>query len=447
MELTEREERKREAHRNLYAPLQEQPIDLDEIFQIMIDSIRYQYVGFERKKRAFTPTEYRTYILSHHRYNTLTMQMLVRSLHQFAADMNDRNLVFACDDWIDYRNTRPRFRVRAQRDCLWVTEAAPESGFVPGDRLLKLQRQTPEQIRRYMRRNSFYSREPERELWGGYLSMAASAEVEHPDGTRETLPIRQFPMAEEEYPIVFDCPAEGAVRLRLERLDREEIETIVSEHAAEIAGAEKLILDLRRCVGGEEEAAFPLLPYLIDRERSLEELLGEQGSYVNCTAANCELRYRVLAAFQERLSDPEEIALVEAEKQFYLTHHGRGLVYKPGAPVEERSFTPAARAPKQVVVLTDCFCEQEGERFVALCRRCGDKLRVIGRPTRGTLDCFDPITVALNEHMTLSYPIAMSVEAYEGRGIAETGLPVDEYLPWTPEEIAEDLLLKKALEK
>ena len=63
----------------------------------------------------------------------------------------------------------------------------------------------------------------------------------------------------------------------------------------------------------------------------------------------------------------------------------------------------------------------------------------------GTLDTFDPITVALNEHMTLSYPIAMSVEAYEGRGIAETGLPVDEYIPWTPEEIGEDLLLKKAL--
>ena len=101
---------------------------------------------------------------------------------------------------------------------------------------------------------------------------------------------------------------------------------------------------------------------------------------------------------------------------------------------------------EKVVLLTDTFCEDEGESFAAMAQRCGGRVVTLGRPTMGTLDYFDPITVQLNEHMSISYPIAMTKAAYEGRGLAEKGLPVDEYIPWTPAEIGEDLLLKRAME-
>ena len=97
------------------------------------------------------------------------------------------------------------------------------------------------------------------------------------------------------------------------------------------------------------------------------------------------------------------------------------------------------------MLITDTFCEDEGEQFAAMAQRCGKKVVTVGRPTMGTLDTFDPITVKLNEHMTLSYPIAMSAAAYEGRGVAGKGLPVDRYVPWTPAEIGEDILLRAAL--
>ena len=446
MELTEREERKRAAHRNLYAPLQAEPIDLDEIFAVMIDSIRYDYVGYERSRRRFTPTEYRTYILSHHRYNTLTLQMLARALHQFAADMHDRHLVFHCDDWIDYRNTDLPFRVRAQRDCLWVTEAEEESPLAPGDRIVSVQGMTPEQIRRYMRGNSFYSEEPERELWGGYLRMANAVEIEKADGSRETVKLPALPAKERDYPITLSRPAPDTLCLRLERLDREAMEELLAEHEGEIAGCRKLILDLRRCVGGDEDACWPLLPYLLDKPRTLGELLNDKGSYVNCTRTNCELRYRQLSAYEETLSDPEERSLLAEERRFYLDNYGKGLCFKAPEAGENPPVEPAEQAPKQVIMLTDTFCENEGEQFAAMVQRCGGKIRTIGRPTMGTLDTFDPITVALNEHMTLSYPIAMSVDAYEGRGVADKGLPVEEYIPWTPAEIGEDRLLQRALE-
>lgn len=82
---------------------------------------------------------------------------------------------------------------------------------------------------------------------------------------------------------------------------------------------------------------------------------------------------------------------------------------------------------------------------MALCKRCGGKVTVIGRPTMGTLDYFDPITVALHDKMTLSYPIRMTPAAYEGRGTSEKGLSVDEYIPWTSKEIFQDILLDRAM--
>jgi len=109
------------------------------------------------------------------------------------------------------------------------------------------------------------------------------------------------------------------------------------------------------------------------------------------------------------------------------------------------AITPAAKAPAKIVILTDTFCEDEGEQFVAACKRCSGKVTVIGRPTMGTLDYDDCIHISVGEHMILSYPIRMTRAAYEGHGISEKGLDVDEYAAWTPEEIGKDLLLEKAL--
>ena len=445
MGIKEREEQKRSARRNLYAPLQEEPIDLDEVFQIMVESIHDNYVGFPGRERRFMPNEYRTYILSHHRYNTLTLQMLARSLHQFAADMQDRHLRFRCEDWIDYRNAAMKFRVRAERDCLWVTEAAPETGLVPGDKILSVQSMSPEKIRYLLRGSGFYSAEPERELWGGYLRMASSVKVEHADGSLETLKLPFFPAEETEYPIEFRKLSADTAYLKLERMDRTAMDRLLAGHEAEIASCRKLILDLRRCVGGDEDACWDLFPYLVDHETDLNALLADEGSYVNCTKANCELRYRVLSDYEKSLSDPERLALAAQERRFYLDNYGKGLCFRPAEPLEAMPIRPAYRAPEKIVLITDTFCEDEGEQFAAMAQRCGKKVVTVGRPTMGTLDTFDPITVKLNEHMTLSYPIAMSAAAYEGRGIAGKGLPVDRYVPWTPAEIGEDILLREAL--
>jgi hypothetical protein len=444
MELTNRVIRAREEEEKLYEELHENPVDLDEVFQTFVNTVHYNYVGFEQKRLYFTPAEYHTYVYSRYRFNSLTMEMLVRSLHQFIGDMHDRHLTFHCEDWVDYKNLAMKYRVRAYEDRLYVTEADPETGLTPGDQILEVQHMTPDRVRKYTRNNCFYSRIPERELWGGYLRMAQSLKVQHADGSVETMKMTLYPYEPERWKAAFEMLDADTSYLKLEQMDASAIRTLLEAHGAEIASSRKLILDLRKCVGGEEGAGWELFPYLVDQPRMLSELIGDEGSYVYCTKKNCEIRYHMLEAFQETLTDPDQIQMVETEKEFYRKNYGKGLVYQEPTAINDEQIVPAAKAPGQIILLTDTYCENEGEQFVAMCQRCGAKVKTIGRPTMGTLDYYDCIQLEINDHMTLSYPVRMTKAAHDGNGISEKGLPVDAYLPWSPEEIKTDLLLERA---
>lgn len=356
MELIDRVERERLAKEAIYAEMKENPIDLDALYDAMVKTIHYDYVGFEHKRKYYMPNESRTYVFSNYRYGTLTIEMLARSLHQMVGDMHDRHLRFHCENWIDYRNLGLPYRVRAARDCLYVTSAKPETGLVPGDKILEVQSMSPERVRDYMRRAAFYSGLPERELWGDYLRMARSLTVEHADGSRERVETPPCPPFEEDYPIEFRMLAGNAAYLRLERMDREAMDTLLTKHGGDIAKSRKLILDLRRNVGGDENALDGLLPYLVVRERTIEELRGDEGCWCLFTENNCNRRYDVLSAFRATCTDPEEIALVDQEISLYRDNFGKGLVFLPPEAVEGTVF-PAPAAPEKVVVLTDTFCE------------------------------------------------------------------------------------------
>ena len=490
MKLVERVVEKREYEAKIYGELRDHPINLDEIFDIVVNTIHFQYAGYPHKRQYYTPSEYHTYVFTHYRYQTLTYEMLVRSLHQFVADMHDRHLTFTCDDWIDYRNLAMRYRVRATKDVLYVTQADPETGLVPGDKILKVNNQTPPGVRKLTRGNCFYSNDPERELWGGYLRMATSLQVEHADGTQERLEMKPCPAAqytrpiEEEYPIsctllpakqkveVLQTEEKRIVLLQVQRMDESVLSELITAHRQDIEESDTLILDLRRCIGGDEGALWELFPYITDKEITLRELLADEGSYCLCTKENCSLRISQLKAYRETILPGNEmegdasqetqlpatgnaesssvlaqqLSILDEEIAFYRENMGKGLVFRAPDPIEDEKITPAAKSPARVIILTDTFCENEGEQFVAMCRRCGSKVTLIGRPTMGSLDYFDPIPLQVHTHMVLSYPIRMTKAAYEGRGISEKGIPVDIYIPWTPEEITKDVILEQALE-
>ena len=50
MELVEREEQYKREQEEMYRELQENPIDLDALFQTVVGAVHYDYVGFEAKR-------------------------------------------------------------------------------------------------------------------------------------------------------------------------------------------------------------------------------------------------------------------------------------------------------------------------------------------------------------------------------------------------------------
>ena len=120
-----------------------------------------------------------------------------------------------------------------------------------------------------------------------------------------------------------------------------------------------------------------------------------------------------------------------------------GRMLRPYGDLDFEDAVVGALAPKTVVVLTDTWCRDAGEVFVQAAKRAG--ARLIGRPTLGTLDYCGDHALQLNDRFIFHYPSAVSAQAMEGRGIQDTGILPDEYIPFTPEECREDILLDIAL--
>lgn len=68
---------------------------------------------------------------------------------------------------------------------------------------------------------------------------------------------------------------------------------------------------------------------------------------------------------------------------------------------------------------------------------------LLGRPTMGTLDYTNPVTV-LYDAFSFTYPISRTMASLEGNGVDERGVQPDVVVPWTAAECIRDLLAEKA---
>ena len=96
------------------------------------------------------------------------------------------------------------------------------------------------------------------------------------------------------------------------------------------------------------------------------------------------------------------------------------------------------------MILSDTWCEYAGETFIRLCKK-SPRVTVLGRPTMGNIDYCNPVSILYEGRFTFTYPMSKTKAAMEGRGLSGKGVPVDVYVPWTPAECTEDILLAKAL--
>lgn len=400
--------------------------NLHKLYSKIVEILRQDYAGAELYGDKFDPRYYTQSIGQAARDQLLTPLLFFRYVSQMLACIGDRHLRLELLPGEDYEPHQPGFRCRRFEDSLIVTEVLEDTRLKVGDVITAINGGSPSHHRQNIQKNFFFSEDPEREDWSGLLKMAQTITL----ASGETLELIQYPKkAEARKPSLHI--EDGIAVIDPGSFDGSgAAASMLKAHEEPLRACRRLVWDLRRGGGHAEEDILPLLPWLTPSDSDEKALLGPTDIYINYTPLNCALR----AAALEGLPGAEDYIAELHEKA------GKGFLRE----TDEGEAVPVpGKAPAEVIVLTDTWCRDAGEAFVLAARRAG--ARLLGRPTQGTLDYCGDHALQLSGRFILHYPSAVTAEAWEGRGMLDTGILPDEYIPFTPDECQSDILLDIAL--
>ena len=242
----------------------------------------------------------------------------------------------------------------------------------------------------------------------------------------------------ESAPCTLEVRGDAAV-LTVGNLDSTEAADLLTEHADQVRAAKKLVIDMRDCTGGVEQAAYPLLDWLFDEPTTLETLIGTQQVLTNYSTGACKARiaqFTQLKALIEAQGAGDTTAWLDLGLQAAQESLGKGFVEESLAPAQ--LDIAAAPAGQRVFLLTSGHTADAAEWLASVAKK-STRAKQVGQATRGTLDYSNPVTLAFGDRFVFTYPMTKTVEAAQGRGIRGTGI-----LPGIACQA--DEALKKALE-
>lgn len=415
-------------------------MESNKLLKDLFLTVRNDYAGWDAKQARHNPSPFVTMLGQAYYDRRMSSLLVLQAVSQYCAGMRDRNLKFALNDENNVPFSRG-FMVRRCAEGMFVDAVTREKRLHKGDRVLAINRTAPERIVKNLPNPLLAADEPEREQWNGYLKLAHDITVRHADGTEETLELARYPVEGDAEPSVRELGA-GELLLDPGTLnDAAGLEAFVQAHQAQLDGCTRLVIDLRTARGSEEETLLPLLPYIAAQDTTAGELFGERRIRTNYTRMNCTRLIHMLKPYLVD-EDPELRQMAQQLTAYYRDQSGKGWVDE----VEELPVPPETsilrRGPEKVVVLTDTWCEEEAEHFAQLAKQQGRAV-LLGRPTMGTLDYTNPVTVEYDE-FRFTYPISRTAASLEGHGVDEHGIQPDVYVPWTAQECTADRLAEKA---
>ena len=242
----------------------------------------------------------------------------------------------------------------------------------------------------------------------------------------------------ESAPCTLEVRGDAAV-LTVGNLDSTEAADLLTEHADQVRAAKKLVIDMRDCTGGVEQAAYPLLDWLFDEPTTLETLIGTQQVLTNYSTGACKARiaqFTQLKTLLEAQGAGDTTAWLDQGLQAAQESMGKGFVEESLAPAQ--LGIAAAPAGQRVFLLTSGRTADAAEWLASVAKK-STRAKQVGQATRGTLDYSNPVTLAFGDRFVFTYPMTKTVEAAQGRGIRGTGI-----LPGIACQA--DEALKKALE-
>ncbi len=216
-----------------------------------------------------------------------------------------------------------------------------------------------------------------------------------------------------------------AAVLAVGNLDSSEAAALLEGRRQEVERAERLVIDLRDCQGGIEQAAYPLLDWLFDDPCDLAGLVGTQRVLTNYTQGSCKARieqFGRLKGLIEAQGGADTTSWLDQGIQAAQDNAGKGYVEESLTPAE----LPIQAAPKgQRVYLLTSGRTCDAAEWLALVAHKSGRVTQVGSATRGSLDYSNPVSVVFDGRFIFTYPMTKTCEAAQGKGIRGKGVAPD----------------------
>ncbi len=216
-----------------------------------------------------------------------------------------------------------------------------------------------------------------------------------------------------------------AAILTVGNLDTTQAAEALAANEQAVRGARLLVIDVRECMGGIEQAAYPLLDWLFDEDTTLANLIGTQKVLTNYSAGACKARieqFGQLKALLAAQGADDTTSWLDQGIQAAQDSCGKGYVEE-----ELRAADIAVKAApegQRVAVLTSGRTSDAAE-WLARTAAKSARVTLVGQPTRGTLDYSNPVSVVFDGRFVFTYPMTKTLEASQGKGIRGIGVVPD----------------------
>jgi hypothetical protein len=193
-----------------------------------------------------------------------------------------------------------------------------------------------------------------------------------------------------------------------------DVDSVVRTHAADLAGLDLLVIDVRGNQGGGDGTYMPLLPLLYT-----DTIVTVAGSVLSSPAN---------IAYYERFLDPAGV-----NSPAWVVEMLAAMRARPGAqialPATSLAYDRVQPRPRAVAILMDGVGASSTETFLLKARQ-SSNVRFFGQPTAGIVDYLNPAQHALSCGVTLQSPTIRRSAQLPADAIDNTGIIPDVRFPW-----------------
>ncbi len=334
------------------------------------------------------------------------------------------------------------FSVMRYEDYLYIIRANKDTGLVAGDKITAVDMMTVPELAK-KEENMLMGESSEREgmHWPSILKFYKELTVEHQDGSTENIDITLGTKAEPSNKYYFKKYGNDTLFLRLEDFaDLDAIAKLYDDCRKDLDSCRNLIIDVRGN-GGADSGFFPLLEYVFPAGEPVNKYFKiPYPMAINYSERNCNDRKKLLKEFFGDETPEDMKAMLDKMIADIEANYGKGLIEE----TDDTDFSmPGREKPEKVWVITDECCGSSGDAFVEAVSF-SPKVTIIGRPTCGITDYSNCSMVKIDDY-GMVYPTSRDGRIDLGKGLSQKGVPVDVYIPWSPDHLEKDAELEYVL--